>query len=293
MTGKYRKLLSSVVLIIITAFAAIVFASTRPNIDRLEAAEATPPAATQPSQSSAGGESDNQTDQTRRALLTEQFRAELTALGDRIEKPGKERLTLTGTLQRADDAQAGSFVATYQQPGLLRFEGQAGTPIVYFNGERAEKAGGSLTAEEEATVELLVYDTPEGFFNGQMDGVAMQLLGRRFRADDGSSESYAGPYYDIYQVTDRVKVSGEVLERSKLFYFNSDTRLLEIVRYQVEANGTAIEVEVRLENWQKSQDQMLPMRLVRLENGQAVLTFTVTSAEVGARAGDLIFTAGQ
>lgn len=224
-----------------------------------------------------------------------QLSAALRALGDRIEKPGKERLTLSGVLQRTGDTQATPFVAIYQQPGRLRFQDAQGLSArtITFNGQRAEKLGGSLTAEEEALVETLVYDTPEGFFSGQMEGAATRFLGPRFSADDGAAEDYGGPYYDIYQMADRVKVTGDILARPKLFLFNSDTQLLELVRYQVGAGGMITDVEVRLGDWQKTEDQMIPRRIVRLENNEPVLSLIITAVAFSPGVEDGLFSVSQ
>lgn len=291
MSSKQGKFNWAAILILTTALTGLYFVSARtrsanPSPDALAAQGAG-------QSEQAAAESRVARDLARRARVRPRLRDALKALGDRLEKPGKERLTLSGTLRRAGETQGTPFVAVYQQPGRLRFQkaqGQ-GPQTITFNGQHEKELGKSLTAEQEALVELLVYDTPDGFFSSQMDAAATRFLGSHFRADDGSSESYAGPYYDIYQVTDLVKVKPGTPERTKLFFLNSDTQLLEIVRYQTESNGNQTEVEVQLGDWQKTEGQMIPRRLVRLENNMPVFTLTITSAAVGPEIEDGAFAA--
>ena len=295
MSAQHRKLLLPSLLTLMLAFIGLYIVSARTNTADLPAAGPALGVAGQPELMTASAQSSASTEHSRRGRLRPQLDAALKALGDRVEKPGKERLTITGTLQRADSTQVIPFAAVYQQPGLLRFQAGQGQEFrtIIFNGRRAEKLGSSLSADEEALVEMLIYDTPEGFFNSQMDGAATSFLGSRFRADDGTTENYSGPYHDIYQVMDRVKVKGDVSQRLKLFLLNSDTQLLEFIRYQIATNGIVTDVEVRLGDWQKTQDQMVPRRLVRLENNQPVLTLTIVSVAVSPGAEDGIFTVSQ
>lgn len=235
-------------------------------------------------------------DRIRRSLIPLHLRPALTALGDRIEKPGKERLTIRGTLKRMNDERAVPFVAIYQQPSRLRVEEARGANprITTFDGSLEDGVSRNINAEEEILIEMLIYDSAEGFFNTQMDRAATRFLGTHFRTDDGTTPDYAGPYYDIYQVTDQVKSGGVARLQSKLYLFNSDTHLLELIRYTSERNGMETQVEVQLGDWQKSQDQQIPRRIVRLENGEPVLTLTMTQVVVaGAGTDNSIFSRTQ
>ncbi|HEY0377478.1 MAG TPA: hypothetical protein VGC87_11040 [Pyrinomonadaceae bacterium] len=293
MSAKQLRFSLAAILILTAALAGLYFVSARTKSGSPSAAA---PAGKAPGRNAqAAVESNSANDHARVARVLSQLGAPLRAIGDRVERPGKERLTLNGTLQRASESQGTPFVATYEQPGRLRLQYSQGLSprVITFNGQRAGKRGGGLTAEEEALVETLVYDTQEGFLNGQMDTAPTHLLGLRFRTDDGTSESYRGSYYDIYQVTDRVKADVQNPERTKLYLLNSDTHLLEFVRYQVETDGAATQVEVRLEDWRKVQDQMFPTRLVRLENNRPVFTLTITSVALGPKAEEDIFTVGE
>jgi hypothetical protein len=230
------------------------------------------------------------TDQTyvRAAQVWPQLRWHLKTLGDRIEKPGKERINITGTIKRAGDSQALPMTLTVEFPDRVRLTVQDGLQqrVVTFNGQAAASVGNALMAREREFIETLAYDTAEHFFASQTQGTAMRCLGQRFRADDGTTPNYTGPYYDLYEVSDQIKTAADARQQVKTFYFNSDTLLLEKVRYQIVRNGTPVEVETRISNWQQGQGQQLARRIVRLENGQPVLALTINALAISPRADD-------
>ena len=228
----------------------------------------------------------------RRSNLSPKLAWHLNALGDRLEKPGRERLNVTGTLSRANDTQTEDVTAVFEFPDRLRLTRQKGnqTRVITFDGDEAKAAENSLDAGEEDLIETLVYGTAEHFFDTQMQGMATRLLGSRFRMDDGSSVDYSGPYYDVYKVADRVMTSADQREQLKFYYFNSETLLLERVTYEINRNGSVVKVEERLADWTREQGQQVARRIERFENGESVFVFTVRTAGFSPRADDAAFT---
>jgi len=221
----------------------------------------------------------------RRGLLAPRLAQHLNALGNRLEKPGKERLTFTGVLRLADSPPC-QIAATLEFPDKLRLVLQNGpqSRLLTFDGQKKTEAA----TDELDLIETLAYDSAEHFFAAQMQGAAMRFLGSRFRADDGSSADYDGPYFDIYKMGDQVKASGQ--ERAaKLYYFNSDTFLLERVTYVINRDGTDVNVETKLSDWREVEGQQVARRLERLENGKSVLVLNIRSAQFGRHADDGIF----
>jgi hypothetical protein len=214
----------------------------------------------------------------------------LKALGDRLEKHGKERLSVTATLSRAG-SQAEEVTAVWEFPDRLRLTRQKGnqTRDIAFDGEQVKAGGNSLDEAEQDLLETLVYGSAEHFFDTQMEGMATRFLGSRFRLDDGSSAEYSGPYYDVYKVADQIKTSPDQREQLKLYYFNSDTLLLERVSYEITRNGATVKVEERLGDWTKEQGQQLARRIERFENGESVFVLTIGAARLSARADDGVF----
>jgi len=221
--------------------------------------------------------------------LWPQLRWNLKALGDRLEKPGKERLVVTGTLDQ--DAQSRTYTAIMEFPDRLNLTIQNGleTRTVTFDGNRANALGAPLSAAERDLIETLVYDTPEHFFGGQARGTATRFLGDHFRLDDGAQANYTGPFYDVYQTTEQIRHTVPPRQQTKLYCFNSDTHLLERISYELERNGFRTAVEIRISGWQKMQGQQVPTRIVRLENNRPALTLTITSVALNTKVDDGAF----
>lgn len=172
-------------------------------------------------------------------------------------------------------------------PDKLRLDIQNGqqTRLITFD---KQEIRGQATSDELDLVESLTYDSAEHFFNAQMQGNAMRFLGSRFRTDDGSTPDYSGPYFDIYKIADRIDASGE--ERAvKLYYFNSETLLLERVIYVINRNGSETNIETQLSDWRVEDGQKVARRIEHYENGKSVFVLKIRSAQFGRRADDGIF----
>lgn len=226
-----------------------------------------------------------------RAHLWSPLRDVLKVLGDRLEKPGKERLILVGALTRQNTASSTPFRLITELPNRLRLEEGVGPQqrVVGYDGDAGWGIGKVFDNADREAIESLAFDTPDRLLFGQMQGFAYRHLGSRFRLDDGTTKNYTEGYYDIYQVTDRIKIGSEIREQNKLFYVNSDTLLPERVRYQTVRAGAKVEVEVTTTSWQKVNGQQAPGLITRLENGKPVLTLTVTSVAIGPRLPDGVF----
>lgn len=223
----------------------------------------------------------------RRGLLSPSLQMHLNALGNRLEKAGKERLTIAGELRSAAESQPREIAATLEYPGKLRLGIQNGQQnrLITFDEQEIK---GQAASDDLDLIESLSYDSAEHFFATRMKGSAMRFLGSRFRTDDGSNPDYSGPYFEIYKIADRIETSRQ--ERAaKLYYFNSDTLLLERVTYVINRNGAEINVETKLSDWRDEDGQKVPRRIERLENGKSVFVLNIRSTQFGRRADDGIF----
>jgi hypothetical protein len=224
----------------------------------------------------------------RRAQLSPRLAQNLRALGNRLEQPGQEQLALAGMWRVAGVTQPREFAATLEFPDRLRMTVNGPqSRIITFDGQQT-KATSISAANELDLIETVVYDSAEHFFATQMQGKATHFLGARFRTDDGSTSDYDGPYFDIYKIADQIKASGE--ERAaKLYYFNSDTLLLERVTYVINRGGSEINVETKLSDWRTVDSQQVARRIERFENGKSVFVLMIRSAGLGGRADDGLF----
>jgi hypothetical protein len=226
----------------------------------------------------------------RRARLQPRLHHLLDVFGDRLEKPGNERLVMIGTLRRQNDSRPVPFRLFLEQPHRMRMEEQgAKARVTSFDGSSGWALGADLGDANRDTIETLIFDSADHFFLGQTQGLATRALGSRLRLDDGADANYAGPFYDIYQVIDHVGTGSGVRQQPKLFYFNSDTQLLERVRYQIQRDGVAVEVEIQIADWKRLNNQQVPSAITRLEDGKPALIIAIASAVIGPRVADGIF----
>jgi len=194
---------------------------------------------------------------------------------------------LGGMLDRFGE-QSGTFAAISEFPDRLQLTTQSGIQArtIIYDGQTARVIGGSLTNADQGLIESVVNDTAEHFFLTQMQGAPTRHLGNRFRADDGSATNYAGPFQDVFSMLDKFKWGTEIRSGNKVYYFNSDSHLLEKVTYRISRNGEPVEVETRFSAWDSVEGQQVPRGVARLENGQQVMSLTITSVAVGPRLND-------
>lgn len=231
-------------------------------------------------------------DYVRRSMLRSKLGWALNQLGDRLEKPGKERINVSGSLQYGKNQISSSvrLVGEFPDRAQLRLVNSGTERVITF--DRAMTRAASQPSElEEALLETLVYDTADHFFWSQTQQQATRFIGSRFRTDDGSDANYQGPYYDVYQITEPIKISANEQVRTKFYYFNSDTLLLEKVVYQTNRQGRDIRVEVELSDWRSVSGQRIPHRIERREDGNSVLVVSLSTVNVGPKADDGTFDA--
>jgi len=228
----------------------------------------------------------------RSSALSSTCRSFLSHLGDRLEKPGNERVVYTGTLQRSGETNAAPFTLTWELPGRLRLDDYGRQQITRFDGETVSRSDAASTSFDDELLETLIYDSAEHLFISQMKGAATRFLGSRFQLTD-SEEDRASSVYDIFEVTEPSLVRPNSETQTRQYLFNSDTQVLELVRYRLSRNGSEVPVEVRLEGWRRSSGQLLPRRIVRFENGTAVITLTISAVAITPRVDDGFFVSSQ
>jgi hypothetical protein len=213
-------------------------------------------------------------------------------LGSRIYTKGQERLLLTGTLTDANGATQVQLL--YEVPGRLRLDLQGGSgKTLIFDGASSRAASGSLTTADEDLLESFAGDSADGLLAAIKAGAHLRIVGQRFRADDGTTPNYQGPWYDVYQLTAPARQRGAAGLVSKWFYFDSVTGLLDRVRYAGQSAGSQTIVETHFDDWLNEAGQNLPGRITRIENGAEVFAFVRTGATLGPRQNDGLFTQSE
>jgi hypothetical protein len=220
-----------------------------------------------------------------------QLREVLQQMGDRLQRPGKERITYAGSLSLQSNPLTTNFQLTWEFPGRLRLDQDAEGKVdsLVYDGVKFNKTLGSPGSPLVNALETLLFDSPEHFFLGQANGLATRCLGDHARVDDGTVADYSGPFYNIYLVADQVGIRSKDQEQAKFFYFNSNTLLLEKVTYDLKQNGDPISVEVQYEDWKLQDGQQFPGKITRLENGFPTMTLVISSTHLGPQLNDGTF----
>jgi hypothetical protein len=204
---------------------------------------------------------------------------QIAALGDRVRRPGKEKITFVG--QYVDPSGSQPALVTYQIPGLVRLEGfKPGSVRITFDGERSY---GSSSAADDAFLETFTIDTVEGMLASTKRGASLRLLGRQFQPHPKNFPKYAGPRYDIYEVAAAVPFRQDQLVRLKRYYFDSKTGWLVRTRYRDLTPSRPVTVEIHFSDWQTLDGSAYPGRIDRYENGQAIFSFVITNISAGPR----------
>ena len=229
----------------------------------------------------------------RKGGISPKLQLTLRVLGDRLERPGNERLVMLGTLSHSASLKAGPHTCRVitEFPHKMRLEEQfdGRLSVTTFNGNQSGSSGPAPDLSETTLIDSVVFAGIEHFFLGQSQGFATRYLGERFRLDEGNTSNYSDGFYDIYQVTDQFDFGKGMQEENKFFYFNSDTLLPERVRYIPTGTTESAGVEVRFGDWTKVNGQLVPFYIARFENGVKVMDIKISSATVGPRVTDSIF----
>lgn len=298
----YKKLLLSTFMATVMMATALAFGLSRPHpvatpfedkagTSHVEMTVPTPQAETSPPVDG----------YVRRNQLWPQLHSAFGVIGDRLEKAGRERLVMTGTLTRAGAMTPNVFTLVREFPDRLRLEEQEGVQrrvSVYDRSTAAAVKHGNRSRREADDIETLVFDTAERFFTAQAEGAAMRHLGDRFRLDDdGSNSGDASAHnssYNLYEVTDEVNTGSSdtgARQQTKVYALNSNTFLLERVRYETTRDGEHVRVEVRLGDWRQEDGQMTPRHIERRENDRVVFSLDINSVVVAPRVADGAFNA--
>lgn len=203
------------------------------------------------------------------------------AVGQRLQKPGKERITGSGTLLSLSNgsSRTSPVQVVWQIPLKIRIDAP-GAPITLDWSQSTPP--GQAAKDNSDTLESLLDDSIEGLTSIDNQAGSSRLIGKGFR-DKGSNPT--GQAFDVLQLSYRSTLrNGASL--NKLYWFDSKTKLLSRVTYNSTSGGS---VEVRLSDWRTVQGETIPFLIERQENGQVTMRLTLASVAVGNAAQDGIF----
>jgi hypothetical protein len=212
----------------------------------------------------------------------------VTALGDRVQAPGKERVTMTGSLTWQGVVSAIQIVR--ELPGLLRIDesGASNKSLAFDQTTTTTLTGtGAINDDDESLAETLESDTAESFLAKFGPGASVRRLGDRFKV---KGETGFGSEVDIYEVVASVTFKRDKQPVTKRYMFDSNTGLLRRVVYSANQSGTTVLVQTVLSNYTAASGYALPGRIARSVNGTETFVFTLTSASITAAGAATSFT---
>ncbi len=144
----------------------------------------------------------------------------VVASGDRLQIPGKERISVSGSIQFGPSGSAASAAQiVLQMPLKIRVD-QGGTTLIM---DRSTPTATAPTVQRDSDLlETLVEDTLEGLLNIQDSAGGLRHLGSNYRATDLPDQTIA---YDIVTEVFPSPFHGNK-PIAKTFWFNSLTKLL-------------------------------------------------------------------
>lgn len=219
-------------------------------------------------------------------LVPTELKSKAAALGGRFAK-GKERITLAGTISRPRSAPV-RFSAVFELPRKVRYQ-EENAKTVIFDGEKT-KSSGQLAKGDTDLLESLFEDSMDGMLYALAEARFFRPLMYRARLDNGRSQGYTGPYFDIYELVLPVVSHGPSTVRRKHFYFNSQTELLDRVLYLSDGPIGGVRVETRFGGWRLVNDTWVPGIVTRAEEGVEQFSLSILTADVGTAKQDLAFT---
>jgi hypothetical protein len=205
--------------------------------------------------------------------LRQQFRA----MGDRLQIPGKERLSLAGSV--VANGSTTPIEIVWELGGNINVQGPAKS--IVFQKQTDQQVVATL---DQGWIESLVDDLPDSIMSEAVSGAGIRMLGRRF--SDGQ-----GGLCDYYDAPVPSSVSPKEV-RWKRFCFDPDTLRLRFVRYTLPASPSVV-IETWFGDWRISSGQLVPGQIKRTEGGLTIFTIQAQSVGVSARANDSLFVVKQ
>jgi hypothetical protein len=220
-------------------------------------------------------------------VISNIFSQQAKALGKRMSVTGKERTIYTGQLFDKGGKSTPARII-HQLHGLIRLEGfKENGGVISFDGKKSH--GVTSRKSDESLLEVFAVDFPEGMFDSAQNGGAIRFLGRGFGPDPNTVPKYAGPRYDIYEVSSSVRCRQDQLMRLKRYLFDTNTGLLQRTQYYDHSGPSTVKVETRFSVWGDIEGSAYPARIDHYEDGQLIFTFISESITGEASADNAIF----
>ncbi len=224
------------------------------------------------------------------STLRSDFAAALQKLGSRMTTTSNATTVVVGSVTDENGTRPAKI--TVQAPGYLRYEEPGTLRVLTFNGSSFQSAAGQLTLDDTRVIESLLAEFPDDIFLQLATGGNLRRVGGHFRTDNGKTPNYSGPYWTLYAYYPPARAglaSGQALQQSLFVAIDEQAWLLSEIRVMNQSTASAKVVETQFNNWSQQAGQWYPGQIVRLENGQQVLSFQTDTGSTGAASPTSIF----
>lgn len=212
------------------------------------------------------------------------FQRYARSLGDRIKKPGNERLVLIGEL--GSGGKKDPIAATVELTGKVRVEYGAQKRTVVF--DKGDAAALRLSQDtDQALIDTFAYDSGEALLYSVMQGALPRVLGFGFvsQQDHGAF----GARLDIFELTQVIQSGSRDATLTKQFQFDTATGLLRRVSYRSFKGNTPVKVETEFSDYQTLPVGRVPKQIKRKEGGNVTLEIVLTSVQTSQKQNDNVF----
>jgi hypothetical protein len=203
------------------------------------------------------------------------LRSNFMALGDRLQKAGRERITITGTLVNSSGSNPVKVVM--ERGGKVRVD-QSSKSII-FDGKSSSS---NLSANDKDLLESFSDDLPDTLIEAAALGNGFRFIGQRFLDPKGGS-------CDYYDAATPAKVNPKSTPQIKRYCFDSNTKLLSWVQHQSGNGKNVSTIETHFSDWTIIQGQAVAGTVSRIQDGTPVFTLKVQEVDISRSANDNLF----
>lgn len=214
-------------------------------------------------------------------LLGQPMSRFVTSLGTRLQTTGLERTVLVGTISRPVSGSQ-PITITRENPGRIRVvEGVGAAQAIGVVDEQSQTATSALPQDQLNLVETLLYDCQDYLLFDHANFGRTRFLGEAFTYPRAS----ASERFSIFDHVINVGLLEPGKTRTKRFYFNQATGLLEYVLTRETSSGMT---ETGI-TWQTVGTEQFPASVTQWQNGTEVFAIQFTQASAGPTVADNTF----
>jgi hypothetical protein len=197
------------------------------------------------------------------------------ALGNRLQKEGNERITISAIL--SDSSGSNSAKVVMEKGGKLRID--KGSDSLRFD---AKDMSRSPSANEEELLESLVDDLPETLIETAAAGNGIRFVGQRF-------DNKQGELCDLYDSMIPGKANKKNPRQTRRYCFDSTTKLLSWVQYSSDKKSNSPIIETKFRDWITVNGQAVPATVIRSKGGSPVFKLEAKEVQVSRAEADDLF----